>query len=399
MSYEFKIAWRYFFSKSKQTVVNRINTFALVMVVITTTSLFIVLSAFSGLKEFGLSFSNIFDPDFEILPEKGTYFIVPEETILKLESIPEIIAVAPEIERKVYLSFKDKSQIAILKAVSEKYTSILNIDSLVSLGDWLSFKGPEAVVGFGIAGGLSLGIYDYNNFLNITVPNRNQKGLLNQNFFKTFPTIVSGLYQINEDLDKKYLFSNLRFGQNLFDLEPNEYSSIILKVVPGTKKKMLEKLIKPNFDEAFYLISRAEQNIALYRMLKTENLGVYLIFSLVMIIGLFNVIGSLNMMILDKQRQIKILYALGATPKGIHNIFMIIGALICGIGGIIGLIIGTSLILFQSYYPFILVPGTNIEYPIIFEFKNLLIVLATLMFLGTMSTVWAIRGLSAKKLN
>ena len=134
-------------------------------------------------------------------------------------------------------------------------------------------------------------------------------------------------------------------------------------------------------------------------MLNTENLGVYLIFSLVMIIGLFNVIGSLNMMILDKQRQIKILYALGATPKGIRNIFMIIGALICGMGGIIGLIIGISLILFQSYYPFILVPGTNIEYPVIFEFKNLLIVLATLMFLGTMSTVWAIRGLSAKKLN
>ena len=106
MSYEFKIAWRYFFSKSKQTVVNRINTFALIMVVITTTSLFVVLSAFSGLKEFGLSFSNIFDPDFEIIPEKGSYLNIPEETILKLESIPEIIAVAPEIERKVYLSFK-----------------------------------------------------------------------------------------------------------------------------------------------------------------------------------------------------------------------------------------------------------------------------------------------------
>ena len=77
---------------------------------------------------------------------------------------------------------------------------------------------------------------------------------------------------------------------------------------------------------------------------------------------------------------------------------MIIGVLICGIGGIIGLIIGISLILFQSYYPFILVPGTNIEYPVIFEFKNILIVLATLMFLGTISTAWAVRGLSTKKL-
>ena len=398
MSYEFKIAWRYFFSKSKQTVVNRINRFALIMVVVTTTSLFVVLSAFSGLKEFGLSFSNIFDPDFEILPEEGSYLNITEETILKLESIPEIIAVAPEIERKVYLSFKDKSQVAILKAVSEKYTSVLNIDSLVSLGDWLSFKGPEAVVGFGIAGTLSLGIYDYNNFLNITVPRTGLKGQLNQNFFKTFPTIVSGLYQINEDLDKKYMFSNLKFGQNLFNLESSEYSSIVLKVVPGTKKKILEKQIKSNLDKPFNLISRAEQNKALYRMLNTENLGVYLIFSLVMIIGLFNVIGSLTMMILDKKRQIKILYALGATQKGIHNIFMIIGILICGIGGTIGLIIGISIILFQSNYPFILVPGTNIEYPVIFELKNVLIVVATLMFFGAISTAWALKGLS-KKIN
>ena len=86
------------------------------------------------------------------------------------------------MKKKVYLSFKDKSQIAILKAVSEKYTSVLNIDSLVSLGDWLSFKGPEAVVGFGIAGNLSLGIYDYNNFLNITVP---RTGLKDGSLIKT----------------------------------------------------------------------------------------------------------------------------------------------------------------------------------------------------------------------
>ena len=97
------------------------------------------------------------------------------------------------------------------------------------------------------------------------------------------------------------MFSNLRFGQNLFNLAPTEYSSIVLKFVPGTKKKILEKHIKSNLDKPFYLISRADQNKALYRMLNTEKLGVYLIFSLVMIIGLFNVIGSLTMMILDKK--------------------------------------------------------------------------------------------------
>lgn len=394
MSYEFKIAWRYFFSKSKQTIVNRINSFAFFMVVITTASLFIVLSAFSGLKEFGLSFSNIFDPDYKIIPEQGSYFNVSEKVMAKLESIPEIIAVAPEIEEKVYLSFKDKSQIAILKAVSENYIAVSNVDDLVTLGDWLSFRGFEAVVGFGIAGNLSLGIYDYNDFLKITVPNINSDGALNQSLFNTQPVMVTGLFQINQDLDKKYLFSNLKFGQNLLSLKSNEFSSIVLKVVPGVKKTTLTQLIKTHLQTSFRLVSRAEQNEALYRMLNTENLGVYFIFSLVMIIGLFNVIGSLTMMILDKKRQIKILISLGATRNGIYKIFMIIGLLICGIGGAVGLIFGTFLILIQSYYPFVFVPGTNIEYPVVFELNNLIIVIITLLVLGTISTAWALKSVS-----
>lgn len=394
MSYELKIAWRYFFSKSKQTIVNRINSFAFFMVVITTASLFIVLSAFSGLKEFGLSFSNIFDPDYKIIPEQGSYFNVSEKVMAKLESIPEIIAVAPEIEKKVYLSFKDKSQIAILKAVSENYIAVSNVDDLVTLGDWLSFRGFEAVVGFGIAGNLSLGIYDYNDFLKITVPNINSDGALNQSLFNTQPVMVTGLFQINQDLDKKYLFSNLKFGQNLLSLKSNEFSSIVLKVVPGVKKTTLTQLIKTHLQTSFRLVSRAEQNEALYRMLNTENLGVYFIFSLVMIIGLFNVIGSLTMMILDKKRQIKILISLGATRNGIYKIFMIIGLLICGIGGAVGLIFGTFLILIQSYYPFVFVPGTNIEYPVVFELNNLIIVIITLLVLGTISTAWALKSVS-----
>ena len=100
------------------------------------------------------------------------------------------------------------------------------------------------------------------------------------------------------------------------------------------------------------------------------------------------------MMILDKQRQIKILISLGATRKGIYKIFMIIGLLICGIGGATGLIFGAFVVFLQSYYPFVFVPGTSIEYPMIFELKNLIIVIITLLILGTISTAWALRGLS-----
>ncbi len=396
MSYTFKIALRYFLSKSKQTVVNRINSFALFMVTISTASLFIVLSAFAGLKDFGLSFVNKFDPDFEIQSYKGAYISVSEKTIRNLLEIPEIIAVAPEIEEKVFLTFKEKNQVATLKAVSPSYVKVIPIDSLITLGDWLSFKGPDVVLGFGIAGNLTAGVYDYNNFLNITVPKKSNKSLLNLDPFNSSPALIAGLYQVTEELDKKYLFSSLEFGQELLELNKNQYSLLALKTKPEVNKTELYKRILPLFKFPISLSSRKDKNAALYRMLNVENLAIYFIFSLVMIIALFNLIGALIMMVLDKQRQLKILLSLGARPKGIQKIFFSLGVLICFIGGIFGLILGTIIVLIQLHFPFILVPGTNLPYPVLFKFENIFIVIITLITLGTFSTFWATKGISKK---
>ena len=396
MSFTLKIAWRYFFSKSKQTVINRINSFAFFMVVVSSTALFVVLSAFAGLKDFGLSFTNTFDPDFEILPERGAYFTVPDSTLIELQSLPQIIAAAPEIEEKVFLSFKDKNQVAFLKAVSPEYTSVIPIDRLIALGDWLTFEGPDVVAGFGIAGSMGLGVYDYNTFLNITVPKKKKQTLLNQNPFTSSPSVVSGLFQISEDLDKKYLFSNMSFGQQLLELQPDQFSSVVLKTAPQTRKVDLVTQLQPLFKIPIRVVSRAEQNAALYRMLNVEHLAIYFIFTLVMIIALFNVVGALIMMVLDKQGQLKILMVLGAEPKEIHKIFFLLGLLICGIGGVVGLLLGVVLVLIQSSFPFIYVPGTSLSYPVLFEFQNVVIVLGTLMLLGTLSTAWATRGLTKK---
>ena len=277
MSYTFKIALRYFFSRSKQTVVNRINSFALFMVFISTAALFIVLSAFAGLKDFGISFVNKFDPDFEIRSVKGAYMPVSDKTIENLLEIPEIIAAAPEIEEKVFLTFKDKNQVAILKAVTPSYIKVIPIDSLITLGDWLSFKGSEVVLGFGIAGNLSAGVYDYNNFLNVTVPKKNNKSLLNLDPFNSSPALISGLYQVTEELDKKYLFSSIEFGQELLGLNKNQYSFLAIKTKSGINKIDLYNKILPFFKFPISLVSREDKNASLYRMLNVENLAIYFI--------------------------------------------------------------------------------------------------------------------------
>ena len=394
--FSLKIALRYFFSKSSQTVINRINGFAFFMVVIATASLFVVLSAFGGLKDFGLSFSESFDPDYQIQPQQGKFFYVSDSVLTTLSTIKGVITAAPQIEEKVFLSYNEKNQVAYLKAVDQNYTSVVPIEDLITLGDWLSFDGADVVLGFGLAGNLGVGVYDYTTFLNLTVPKKKKQTLLNQSPFNQVSSIVVGLYQINEELDKKFVFSRLELAQNLLELQPQQYSSLVLKTDPAVSQGELTEALTPLFDTPIKIVSRAEQNAALYKMLNIERLAIYFIFSLVMLIALFNVVGALIMMILDKQRQMKILLSMGATPQKIHRVFFLLGVLICSIGGLVGLVLGSVLVLVQYHFPFIYVPGTNLSYPVLYQVENLLIVMTTLMVLGLLSTAWATRGLDKK---
>ena len=171
----FKIAWRYFFSKSGQTVINRINRIALLVIVVATAALMIVLSAFAGLKDFGLSFSNIFDPDYRVTATQGKTISFDSTRIARLKQVDGIVAFSPILEEKVFLSFKEKNQVAYLKGVGIDYLSVIPADSLVAVGEWLIPDTDAIVAGYGIGAGMDLGVYDYSSFLNISIPRKKHK--------------------------------------------------------------------------------------------------------------------------------------------------------------------------------------------------------------------------------
>ena len=387
-----KIAWRYFFSKSGQTVINRINSIALLVIVVATAALMIVLSAFSGLKDFGLSFSNIFDPDFRVVAKQGKTIRLDSSQIHRLESTDEIKAFSPILEEKVFLSFKEKDQVAYLKGVGPDYLNVIPADSLIAVGEWLIPDSNAIVAGYGIGAGMNLGVYDYGSFLNISIPRKNLKSTLKQNPFYTQQAVTIGLYQISEDIDQKYIFSNLDFARNLLQYPQNVFSSIEIKAAPKTPSKDLKKIILEIMGDSVEIKDRAQLNTALYKMLNTEHLAIYLIFTLVLIIALFNVVGALVMMILDKKPQMTILKAMGITQQQLRQTFFSLGMLIILFGGGIGLALSSIVILIQQWSPFINVPGTSLPYPVQWEIGNLLLVMGTLLFLGSMASAWASRG-------
>ena len=389
MRFPLYIASRYFFTRSKQSVINIINYIALSVVLIATAALLIVLSAFTGLKDFGLSFSNVFDPDFRVEAVQGKVLEIDSVALASIKQLDDILAVSGIIEDKVFLNYRDKNHIVYLKGVDSTYQKVIESDRFLSSGAWFSGELDEVVIGGGVAQVLSLGVYDYNDFLVLTVPKRSASATQLKEPFINKTALVSGIYSISEDLDKKYMFSNLSFARDLFQRKGSVYSSLELKVDPNLNRKQLEEQLQSLLKTPIRMRSRTELNAALFKMLNTEQMAIYLIFTLVIIIALFNVVGALIMMILEKRPQLKVLYALGVQPKEIRLIFFYLGGMISWVGGGLGILLGTTLVLLQRYFPFLYVPGTNFPYPVRLELQNVAIVLLLLLVLGGVASAWA----------
>jgi len=384
------------FTKSSNNAINIITIIAAIGVFAGAFSLFIVLSGFSGLKDFSLSFTNEFDPDLKILPASGKIFTFSEDEKDEILGMEGVLAFSEIVEERVFLDYKSKNHTAFIKGVDANYRKVNTIDSAVVFGTWLTQSEFQVVAGNGISRLLSLNTFDYNNLLDIMVPRPGKGQITNAaQAFNKESVIVTGIYSVNEELDNKYIFSNIQFARNLLEIEDSQVSAIELKVNPSIDQEVLRNSLIEVFDNKVIIKDRAQLNETLYKMLNTENLAVYLIFTLVLIIALFNVIGSIIMVILDKRENIKTLHSLGATKNSIRNIFFLQGSLMTIVGGLLGLFCGLILIYLQLQYNFVMITP-SLPYPVKIKAENILLVFLTISILGvSASFIAASRSKSA----
>ncbi|MGB8704041.1 MAG: ABC transporter permease [Gillisia sp.] len=398
MNFALYIARRYLFTKSSNNAINIITIIAAIGVFAGAFSLIIVLSGFSGLRDFSLSFSNEFDPDLKAFPKTGKTFSFTDAEKGKLQQIKEIASFSEVVEERVFLSYRSKNNTAFIKGVDENYRKVNNLDSSIVYGTWLSDNPYQVVAGNGISRLLSFGINDYQHLLGVMVPKPGKGAITNPtDAFNRENVVVTGIYSINEELDNKYIFSTIGFARQLLGLEKNKISSLEFKLKPGTDPTQVSEKIKKAIGTPLSLKTRAQLNDTLYKMLNTENLAVYLIFTLVLIIALFNVIGSIIMVILDKRENIKTLYNLGADSLSIKNIFFLQGSLMTIVGGIIGLVCGLILVFLQQQYSLVMITP-SLPYPVKIKFLNILIVFFTIGLLG-ISASYIAASRSKKALN
>lgn len=382
LNFSYYIAKRYLFSKSKSNAINIITIIAALGVFAGAFALFVVLSGFAGLKDFSLSFSNNFDPDLKVFPQKGKSFILSEEEKEQLSKIEGVATFTEVVEERIFLDFKQKNKTAKIKGVDQDYQQVNIMDSSLVRGSWLNKDQPQVVIGNTISMELSLGVHDYSSLLKIFVP-KPGKGQISDptGAFNTKTAIVTGIYSINEELDDQYVFSTLRFARDLLNFEENEVTAVEIKTAKGINPDDLKENIAEVLNTEVNIKNRAQLNDALYKMLNTENLAVYLIFTLVLIIALFNVIGSIIMVILDKKENIKTYYSLGASAMEIKNVFFFQGTFMSVLGGLIGLIAAIALVQLQLTYSFVMITPT-LPYPVAITYQNILVVFLTISALG-----------------
>ncbi len=397
MNFSLYIAKRYVFSRSKNNAINIITKIASAGIIVGAMALFIVLSVFSGLKDFSLSFSNDFDPDMKIVAAKGKSFFISEKQQTQLLELKEVAFQSKVIEENVLFMFDGKQQVASIKGVDSLYSKVNNVKKTLFNGQWLDPKTYEAVVGYGISNKLSLGLLDFSHKFEVFVPKPGKGAIDNpKDAFTQTMLIPVGIYAISDELDSKFVFVDLVLTQELLEYKPNQFSAIELKLKPNIDIKFVKSKLQKIFNNSVIIKDRAQLNDSLYKMLNTENTAVYLIFTLVIILTLFTLAGAIIMMILDKKSNLKTLFNLGVEIKNLRSIFMLQGTLLTFLSGMIGLTFGTIIVLIQYYFQVIMITET-LAYPVNFNFQNIIIVLATIFILGFIAS-WIASSRVNKKL-
>ncbi|WP_250433554.1 ABC transporter permease [Hanstruepera flava] len=383
MNFSLYIAKRYLLSKSSNNAINFITLITAFSVIIGALSLFVVLSGFAGLKDFTLQFTSLIDPDLKAESAAGKSFSLSETEIKGLNDIPEIVSFSKIVEERVFISFDGKSYPnAFIKGVDSNYEKVTRIDSVVPIGSWLSSQTNQIVTGWGIANRLSVGVLDYGKTVDLYIPKPGKGQITDiKKAFNSVNAVNVGIFDVNETLNDKYIYAPIEMAQHLVNYDSNQISAIEFKLVPDADENQTREAIQNVLGDAVVLKNKSELNDALHKMLNTENLAVYLIFTLILIIALFNLVGSIIMMILDKKKTLHTLFNLGATIKDIKKIFFLQGSLMTLIGGSIGLLIALLLVWLQKTFGFIMLTQ-SLPYPVSIKLENIIIVFITISVLG-----------------
>ena len=355
----FKIALRYLFSKKSTNAINIIAAVSMVGMGVGAFALIVVLSTFNGFESLAISLYNTFYTDITITAVKGKTFTDDVGLRNKITQSPDVAALSRTLEENAYIKYIDKDYICTVKGVDSKYNDVADVKNHIKMGRFILWDSVNqyAVIGANVYSALNVDVERSVYPLQITVPRKGTgTALLPEDAFTFRDVVPGGVFSIQQEFDSKYVFVSLEFASELLGSE-NEVSAYEIKLKRKADLDAAKEEIQKLAGKDFVVKTRYEQRETIYRVMRLERWAVYAILAFIMLIISFNIIGSLSMLVIEKQSDISILMAMGADQGMIQRIFLLEGVLSAVIGAVIGIILATILCILQIKYEFLKLSG------------------------------------------
>lgn len=353
----FLFAWRYFKAKKSTNAINIIAWTSIVAILFGTAALIVVLSVFNGFEGLVKSLYSSFYTDFKITPATGKTMTVTPEQLARLKGIPGIRNFSLVVEEKALVQNGDYQNVVYLKGVDDQYRYTTGVaDHIVSgeydLGD---AESPKLILGAGVENALGIVADRVHYNLKLYLPRKSSASQINlMEDISSRDAMASAAFLIQQDFDNKYGITNIGFVKQALKLGAEEYGGIEIALKNPAAASGIRGQLRAVFGDGYLVQDKYEQNRSLYAVMNVERWAIYGIFCLIMIVAAFNMIGALTMLVLEKQKDISVLHALGAGPAFIQRIFLAEGLLLAFIGGGIGML--SALLITWLQMKFHLVP-------------------------------------------
>lgn len=395
MNLSFFIAKRYLISKKSTNAINVISWISIVAIAITTAALVIILSAMNGLSSVVADLYHAIEPDLKITAINSKYISDKQSISQKIKSIRGIKHISYSIEENALIKLDDKQAVVTIKGVDAEFKKLTQFDTVVYEGNYRFEYNKQyfGVFGRGIAGKLGINVNDFVSPISIYAPTRGKVESINpEDAFNKISISPAGIFSLNDDFDFKFVLIDLKAAQYLFDC-PESFSTIEIGLENKDDLESVQEQLSEKLGPNYQVKNRFQLNDVLFKTLKTEKLWTFLILAFILVIATFNIIGALTMLIIEKKKDIKTLYNLGADQQFIRTIFMQEGFLITSVGALSGLIIGVIICILQQQFHLVTFDDQSVIpfYPIKMQWKDFVWILTLVMGIGFLAAIYPVR--------
>ena len=385
-------AWRYFRAPKSTNAINIIAWVSMTAIVVGTAALIVVLSVFNGFEDLVKSLYSTFYTDLKILPASGKSLFLSEEQLNRLRGFDGIKAFSLVAEDKALVQNGDVQSLVSMKGVDSNYTKVTSVaDHLVS-GKFLLGSPDEPAVVMGAVIENSLNLRSDRDILPLTVHMFKKNSNINSadpvQSLSSANVSPSGSFLIQQDFDTKYMLTNLTFVQRMLNWQQNEFSGVEIALIKPDETNKLQRTLQTYFGKDYQVLDRYQQNKSLYSVMTVEKWVIYAILCLILAVAAFNMIGALTMLVLEKQKDIQVLKAMGGSKQLIQKIFLSEGLLLALLGAVLGILLAVILCVLQLKFHLVPLQGGTFVvsyYPVKMKWQDFILVVLTVTIVATIA--------------